>query len=138
MRMSIQEVWGKFKQGLSTDECLLVLIILTTALAGFVLGRHSVTTETHYLETTTPQEGQVTKAVDAVFKKVEEIPEKTVSIEQIEGAVGVYVASKSGTKYHLPTCAGAKQIKEENKIYFNTKEEAESAGYTPASNCKGI
>lgn len=51
---------------------------------------------------------------------------------------GGYVASKSGKKYHLPWCPGVKQIKEENKIWFKTKEEAERAGYGPASNCKGI
>jgi hypothetical protein len=51
---------------------------------------------------------------------------------------GQYVASKSGQSYHLPWCSGAKQIKEENKIYFDSKEEAEAAGYAPAKNCKGI
>lgn len=51
---------------------------------------------------------------------------------------GQYVASKSGSKYHLPWCPGAKQIKESNKIYFDSKEAAEKAGYTPAANCKGI
>jgi hypothetical protein len=51
---------------------------------------------------------------------------------------GGYVASKNGTKYHLPWCGSAKQIKEENKIWFKTKADAEAAGYTPASNCKGI
>ncbi len=51
---------------------------------------------------------------------------------------GGYVASKNGTKYHFPWCGSAKQIKEENKIWFKTKAEAEAAGYTPASNCKGI
>ena len=53
-------------------------------------------------------------------------------------SAGKYGASKSGTKYHLPWCAGAKSIKEENKIWFDTKDEAEKAGYTPAANCKGI
>jgi len=51
---------------------------------------------------------------------------------------GGYVASKTGSKYHLPWCAGAQSIKEENKIYFATKAEAEARGYTPAGNCKGI
>jgi methylphosphotriester-DNA--protein-cysteine methyltransferase len=51
---------------------------------------------------------------------------------------GSYVASKSGTKYHLPWCPGAKQIKEDNKIWFDTKEDAEKSGYAPAANCKGI
>lgn len=52
--------------------------------------------------------------------------------------LGQYVASKNGTKYHLPWCSGAQTIKEENKIWFNTKTDAENAGYSPASNCKGI
>ena len=53
-------------------------------------------------------------------------------------SAGQYVASKKGTAYHLPTCPGAKQIKEENKIYFQTKEEAIAAGYKPAANCPGL
>jgi hypothetical protein len=51
---------------------------------------------------------------------------------------GNYVASKTGSKYHLPWCSGAQTIKEENKIWFETKEEAESRGYSPAKNCKGL
>ncbi|MBU0750470.1 hypothetical protein KKH15_03050 [Patescibacteria group bacterium] len=51
---------------------------------------------------------------------------------------GQYVASKNGTRYYLPWCGGAKQINEENKVWFTTKEDAERAGYTPAKNCKGI
>jgi hypothetical protein len=48
------------------------------------------------------------------------------------------VASKNGSVYHYIWCPGAKQIKEENKIYFNSKEEAEAAGYRPAKNCPGL
>lgn len=48
------------------------------------------------------------------------------------------VGSKSGTKYHLPTCPGAKQISEKNKVTFNSIEEARAKGYTPATNCKGL
>jgi methylphosphotriester-DNA--protein-cysteine methyltransferase len=51
---------------------------------------------------------------------------------------GSFVASKSGKAYHLPWCSGAKRIKEENKIWFQTKEEAEKAGYHPAGNCEGL
>jgi hypothetical protein len=54
----------------------------------------------------------------------------------IAGSQGV-VASKSGSKYHYLSCPGAKQIKEENRIAFKTAEEAEAAGYSLASNCKG-
>ncbi len=48
------------------------------------------------------------------------------------------VASKNGTKYHYPWCAGAKQITDKNKITFNSFAEARASGYTPASNCKGL
>lgn len=50
----------------------------------------------------------------------------------------VVVASKNGTKYHLPWCAGAQQMKAENKIEFASRADAEAAGYTPAANCKGL
>ena len=49
---------------------------------------------------------------------------------------GEVVVSKNGSKYHYLHCAGAKQIKEENKISFNSAKEAEGAGYSLASNCK--
>ncbi len=55
-----------------------------------------------------------------------------------EATAHTYVGSKNGTKYHLPTCSGAKNIKEENRIWFGSREEAEAKGYQPASNCKGI
>ncbi len=51
---------------------------------------------------------------------------------------GKYVASKNGKSYHLPWCPGARSIKEENKIWFNSKEEAARAGFKPAGNCPGL
>lgn len=65
-------------------------------------------------------------------------PSKDKSGGVVTSQTGKYVASISGTKYHLPSCSGAKRIKEENKVWFNSKEEAEKAGYKPASNCPGL
>lgn len=48
------------------------------------------------------------------------------------------VASKNGTKYYLPTCAGAERISDANKVWFATPAAATEAGYTPAANCKGL
>ncbi len=56
----------------------------------------------------------------------------------IPNSGGKYVASKNGTAYHFPWCPGAQKIKEENKIWFQTKEEAEGRGYKPAGNCDGL
>lgn len=62
---------------------------------------------------------------------------KTIEPQTVTSG-GQYVASKNGTKYHFPWCPGAKAMNEENKIYFNSKEAAEAAGFTPAANCKGL
>ncbi|MCC6290949.1 hypothetical protein IT398_02695 [Candidatus Nomurabacteria bacterium] len=51
---------------------------------------------------------------------------------------GNFVASKNGSRYYLPGCPGVKRIKEENKIWFRTKAEAEDRGLTPAANCPGL
>jgi|SRR3989344_4816900 len=65
-------------------------------------------------------------------------PDIPPSPPYIKGGTEQVVGSKNGTKYHLPTCPGAKQISEKNKITFSSIEEARAKGYTPASNCKGL
>jgi hypothetical protein len=60
---------------------------------------------------------------------------QSVQAQQTDGKI---VASKSGTKYYYSWCTGVSRIKEENKIWFNSIEEARSAGLTPASNCVGL
>lgn len=68
-----------------------------------------------------------------------EYPPQTSSTPTISVPEGAqYLASKNGTRYHLPWCSGAKSINEANRVWFSTKAEAEAAGYTPAANCKGI
>ena len=41
----------------------------------------------------------------------------------------LFVGSKNSNKYHNPTCAVAKRIKEANRVCFSSKEEAERRGY---------
>lgn len=118
------------------------LIIILVAISSFCLGRISKIQEA---------KGQVrvvsekNNPLDPPYIKGE-IEQKTVTPE-VQGATTVnketgtgteVVASKNGTKYHLPTCAGAKQISEKNKITFKSIEEARASGYTPAANCKGL
>lgn len=62
---------------------------------------------------------------------------KFAFLEQGNGTeVGQIVASKSGTKYYFPNCTGLKAIKVENRVFFGSEEEAKSAGYELARNCK--
>lgn len=142
--MSIQGISLKFKGLLTNPEVLLALLIVAVSLVSFLLGRLSVSP----LGAPTSQnatvlgvkEGDVSikDGATSTVENVGFVAEGPTKSESTGAPEGGYVASKSGTKYHLPWCSGAKRIKEENKVYFKTKEEAESAGYTPASNCKGI
>ena len=50
----------------------------------------------------------------------------------------IFVASKNGKKYYYAWCDAAKIIKDQNKVWFATAEEAQKAGYEPAGNCRGL
>jgi hypothetical protein len=110
------------------DTFLNLGLILLAVLVAYGLGR------LHYYEETA---SVPVKIIQPVPQGAGTIPEvKGVSIDA--GSQGVVVASKSGTKYHYPWCSGAKQISAKNKIVFASPEEAQKAGYSPATNCKGL
>lgn len=56
----------------------------------------------------------------------------------VSGKEGSYVASKNGGSYYFPWCGIAGRIKNENKVWFASRAEAEKAGYKPTSNCHGL
>lgn len=45
---------------------------------------------------------------------------------------GAFVASANGAKYYLPSCPEVKRINEENKLWFDSVEEAQESGYEPS------
>lgn len=51
---------------------------------------------------------------------------------------GLLVASRTGTVYYYPWCAGAAKIKPENARWFVSEKEAQAAGYRAAKTCKGL
>jgi hypothetical protein len=55
---------------------------------------------------------------------------------QIESYAGPVIGNKKSGKYHHPKAPTAKDIKKENRVYFNSKEEAEAAGYKRTGNFK--
>lgn len=52
--------------------------------------------------------------------------------EKQESGQCPFVGSRNSNKYHLATCAVAKRIKQENRICFASKEDAEKRGYVPS------
>lgn len=68
-------------------------------------------------------------------------PPSSASWQTTAGTVGTVekvVASKTGTKYYPLGCAGADRILDANKVWFASASVAKSAGYTLATNCKGL
>ena len=57
-------------------------------------------------------------------------------LEAFQG--GGVIGSKTGGKYYFPWCGTVKIIKPENRVYFDSVEDARGAGYIPALNCKGL
>lgn len=118
--MSINDFGEKIKLFLEGD-LFFVLVVVFIGLSGFGLGRLSVLDRSI----------EPVQILEASFSTTTANASKTSTSTTL-------VASKSGKKYHFPWCAGALQITEKNKIYFTSSAEARKAGYTPASNCKGL
>jgi hypothetical protein len=113
---------------------VLVLVSMFSFWLGVLAGREGKSGEV-LLERLTVKE-EMPAAVESASQKVATTTSKAVPPPIKTG--GEVVASKTGTKYYLPWCGTAKRIKEENKVWFSTKAEAEAAGYEPAKNCKGL
>ena len=140
-------MYNKFKSIITDDAYFYSAVIVLVALVCFGLGRWSVGDT---LKNSTEKGFQTIKMnqVGAVVNSQNKNTATTSSVSEVKSASNFiplqpstekkYVGSKTGTKYHLLTCAGAKTIKDTNKIYFSSKDDAEKQGYKPASNCKGI
>ncbi|TAK57843.1 hypothetical protein EPO17_00880 [Patescibacteria group bacterium] len=115
---------------------LIVLIIILTAIASFGLGKLSALRSFKKPIVIENTVFPVVASIESINKVV-----SSTALSQTAGvvnAIGEVVASRTGDKYHLPTCAGAKSISAKNKITFSSVEEARRAGYLPAGNCKGL
>ena len=129
-------MYDRIKAFLEDDAIFYTLLLLLIGTTSFGLGRWSMAENM-------PTEGvssiQMVQNKASVRENVTSADESAAKSEGDSTALqGAYVASKKGTKYHSPWCPGAKQMKEDNKIWFATKAEAEAAGYSPAANCKGL
>lgn len=104
----------------------LIFVLLLIGIGSFFLGRLSVGISSH-------------TGFNLVGESISASALHFENAAPADGAIaGGIVASKTGSKYHFPWCAGAQSIRPENKIWFANTEEARAAGYAPASNCKGL
>jgi hypothetical protein len=137
MRNSIQEMYTKFKSIISEDLFFYAVLITLSSVLSFGLGRWSVAQKMTLDETVIQAPALIHNSTVATSSNHHKTATTSTVTPEVRTA-SKYVGSRSGTKYHLLWCPGAKTIKESNKIYFSSKEEAQKAGYSPAANCKGI
>lgn len=119
-----------------------MLIALISFGAGWLLGNSSDFSKEIKIEEPSPEKLKA-EVVNPSAEKISSEGdnsdnESTANNEAESDEEKEIVASKNGSVYHYIWCSGAKRIKEENKIYFKSKEEAEAAGYRPAQNCPGL
>lgn len=141
MKAILSEFFRFFK-GLDRTDAYLIAVVILLALLSYGLGYWSGReTGTEGIVRICAENGASVQSYDVSSenkagegKASLKAAVEDANLPQEQG----YVASKNGTKYHLPWCSGAQRIKEENKVWFKSKAEAEAAGYTPAANCKGL
>ena len=64
------------------------------------------------------------------------IEENAFSVSPKQGlGQAQFTASINGAKYYPVGCKSANRIKEENRIWFASEQEAREMGYTPSSQC---
>ncbi len=124
---SIKERLYSFKNSFEIkDDLFIVLLIGLVGTASFSLGRLSSLEEQK-----TPISVIQAQETASVASAVETNPANT-------NQKGTVFSSKSGSKYYYPWCSGASRIKEENRVWFNSIEEAKSRGLSAAANCPGL
>ena len=122
-------------------DILIVIIVILVGLGCFELGRLSREDSSggvkilstgeagEYPNQNSAQDiNQAANAVSAVSS--------TVQNSQNSNSGKTFFASSKGKKYYTISCSAGKTIKQENRVYFTTGEEAEKAGYTLSSACQ--
>ena len=119
-------------------DVLIVLIVILVGLASFELGRLSKENAPNGVKIEYPgQEANViaSTSVNSINSSNGAIP-GIDSNSDTNSSGKSFFASKRGKKYYSVDCSAGKTIKEANKVYFTTREEAEKAGYELSSACQ--
>ena len=110
-------------------DILIVLIVILVGVGSFELGRLSKSGQSGGIKI--EYSGDVPKLDANVVSAVGNPPERPVS----SGRAGFFASSR-GKKYYPVGCTAGASLKEENKIWFDTREVAEAAGYELSSSCQ--
>lgn len=124
-------------------DLLIILIIILVGIASFLLGRLSKEGQNDQFKVIYPN-GQA-DTISGLnepqnglnLQKNANLSQNTVLDKNSDISIpkGNFFASKRGKKYYTLGCSAGKTIKDSNKVWFNTGEEAALAGYELSSSC---
>ena len=129
---SIMTNWIKSEKG---KDILIVVIIILVGLASFELGRLSKENGSSGIKIEYPTQLE-SQSASAILSQ--NYPNTNTKISPTVSNSGnkTFFASSKGNKYYTISCSAGKTIKQENRVYFATGEEAQAAGYTLSSSCR--
>jgi hypothetical protein len=128
---------GKIKQFIESEkgkDILMVIIVILVGLGSFELGRLSKEANSSGIKILPAQTGEYSS--QNLFKDTEQAANVMSAKNSANSVSKNFFASSRGSKYYSLGCSAGKTIKQENRIYFTTGEEAEKAGYTLSSSCQ--
>ena len=122
-------------------DIIVIIIVILVGLGSFKLGRLSKENGSSGLKILPavaveyPNQIETQSASAILSQNSLETNIKTSPI--ISNPTGkTFFASNRGTKYYTISCYAGKTIKQENRVYFTTGEEAQKAGYELSSSCR--
>jgi len=127
-------------------DILIVIIVILVGLGSFELGRLSKENDSGGVKIEYPDQNSTQTAnVVSATNEADVGPQNqnsrgttstTEPTSQSATSTGkTFFASSKGKKYYTISCSAGKTIKQSNRVYFTTGEEAEKAGYTLSSAC---
>ena len=133
----IKQFFNQIMQSEKGKDILIVIIVILVGLGSFELGRLSKENSSSGLKIEYPsQEQSIDQAGNAISATENtKTPSIIPTIQNSNSAGKTFFASSRGSKYYTTSCSAGKTIKQENRIYFTTGEEAQQAGYTLSSSC---
>ena len=123
----------KIKQFIESEkgkDILIVIIVILVGLSSFELGRLSKNNLNTGVKIEYPNQVENQQA------NTESISNFPQVIQNSNIAGKTFFASNRGSKYYSLGCSAGQTIKQENRVYFTNKEEAERAGYELSNSCR--
>ena len=122
-------------------DILIVIIIILVGIGCFELGRLSKSNDFGGIKITTTPIDTGSNIDQGIQQSINPSVNQTANVlgavefQNSNSSGKTFFASSKGKKYYTISCSAGKTIKQENRIYFTTGEEAERAGYTLSSSC---